>query len=206
MKQLTFCYILEPVHDDTTATSQTFYSVAIFKNLEQLFCNRLESCLDKCNILSECQCGFRAERSTSLALIHTMEEIRTGLDNDKFAVGILIDLKKAFDTINHHILIHKLELYGVTGVASRWVESYLTNRKQFVKLNEHCSSCLCIPCGVPQGSVSGPRFFNLNINDRCNVSKILKLVLFADDTSIVLSHVGLLKLLEIINNEMEINR
>uniref|UniRef100_A0A672GYN6 Reverse transcriptase domain-containing protein n=1 Tax=Salarias fasciatus TaxID=181472 RepID=A0A672GYN6_SALFA len=169
--------------------------------LEKLFNDRLDSFINKHHILSECQYGFRPQRSTSLALIDTIEEITKSLDNKKIAIGIFIDLKKAFDTLNHKILLHKLELYGIRGVALQWVESYLTNGHQFVRLAENCSSFRCILCGVPQGSVLGPKFFILYINNICNVSKLMKLVLFADDTNIFLSDTNLQKLLNNVATE-----
>lgn len=172
------------------------------KILEKLFNNRLESFSEQHNLLSDCQYGFRSERSTAHALIDSIEEITNSLDSKKYAIGIFLDLKKAFDTIDHKILLHKLNLQGIKGVALQWVESYLANRKQFVKLGDSCSSSLYIPCGVPQGSVLGPKFFTLYINDICNVSNILKLVLFADDTNIFLADISLEKLLDNVKNEM----
>ena len=124
------------------------------------------------------------------------------IDKKQQAIGVFIDFKKAFDTINHDILICKMEKYGVRGVVLDWIKSYLNGRKQFVKLGDYCSSCLDIACGVPQGSVLGPKLFILYINDICKVSKLLKLVLFADDTNIFCSGDDLAELLKDLTEEI----
>uniref|UniRef100_A0A672FVC1 Reverse transcriptase domain-containing protein n=1 Tax=Salarias fasciatus TaxID=181472 RepID=A0A672FVC1_SALFA len=174
------------------------------KILEKLFDSRLEKFLEKHNIINDGQYGFRAKRTTSMALIEATEEITTALDQKKIAVGVFIDLKKAFDTINHFILVNKLEKYGVRGVAGDWIKSYLTGRVQFVKMGKHISEQLGIVCGVPQGSVLGPKLFNVYINDIFNVSQSLKLILFADDTTIFYSSNDYNELVKTVN--MELNK
>ena len=124
------------------------------------------------------------------------------MDNGKFSIGIFLDLSKAFDTINHKILIKKLEHYGIRGVASKWFENYLADRKQSVKFCETQSEEMCIRSGVPQGSVLGPLLFIIYINDIQNCSKLVSLVLFADDTNILYSHECLKILNEIVQNEI----
>ena len=94
--------------------------------------------------------------------MESIEEITNAIDHKKYAVGVFIDIKKAFDTINHDILINKLERYGIRGIVLDWVKSYLSRRQQFVKLGNFCSSCLDIACDVPQGSVLGPKLFKVN--------------------------------------------
>ena len=172
------------------------------KILEKLFNSRLDSFLDNFNILSESQYGFRTNRSTSQALLESIERITEATDNQQYAIGIFIDLKKAFDTINHSILLNKLEKIGIRGIALKWIESYLERRQQFVKLGNYKSECLDIACGVPQGSVLGPKLFILYINDICQVSKLLSLVLFADDTNVFCSGDDLEKLQVEINEEL----
>ena len=154
------------------------------KILEKLFCKRLNSFIDKNNILSENQYGFRANRSTSTALLDLLEEITKAHDENKHTIGVFIDLRKAFDTIDHDLLLEKLDNFGVRGTSNNWLNSYLKNRKQFVSLNNTSSSLSQVLCGVPQGSVLGPILFILYINDICNVSKLLRLILFADDTNL----------------------
>ena len=157
------------------------------KILEKRYNKRLEKFIDKNNILSTSQYGFRTNMSTSHALIDLVEEISTSLDKKKYTLGVFIDFKKAFDTVNHSVLIEKLNHYGVRGVAENWIKSYLSGRNQFVNIGECSSDVIQISCGVPQGSVLGPKLFILYINDICNVSKLLKFILFADDTNILYS-------------------
>ncbi len=172
------------------------------KILEKLFNNRLDTFIVKHKLLSDSQYGFRSNRSTSLAIIEAVEEITNAIEQKKYAVGLFIDIKKAFDTINHDILIKKLERLGIRGIVLDWIKSYLQRRQQFVKLGDVCSQCLDIVCGVPQGSVLGPKLFIMYINDICRVSQVLKLVLFADDTNIFCSGEDLKKLLEEISKEL----
>ena len=158
------------------------------KILEKVFEKRLDSFINKYNLLSNSQYGFRNNRSTALALIDLIENITSAIDKRKVTIGVFIDLKKAFDTINHELLIKKLSYYGIRGVASDWLISYLNNRKQFVDIeNNFYSDVLNVICGVPQGSILGPKLFILYINDLCNVFKLLNFLLFADDTNIFFS-------------------
>ena len=141
--------------------------------------------------------------STSHALIDLVEEISTSLDKKKYTLGVFIDLKKAFDTVNHSVLIEKLNHYGIRGVAENWIKSYLFGRKQFVNIGECSSDLIQISCGVPKGSVLGPKLFILYINDICNVSKLLKFISFADDTHILYSDSNVHNLISIMNHELD---
>ena len=105
-------------------------------------------------------------------------------DKNLVTLGVFIDLRKAFDTIHHLLLIKKLSHYGIRGLASNWLSSYLLNRKQFVNYNGVNSDLQNVVYGVPQGSILGPKLFILYIDDICNISQVLKLIICADDTNI----------------------
>ena len=108
------------------------------------------------------------------------------LDDDNYACGIFVDLHKAFDTVDHNILLSKLCHYGIRGLTNKWFESYLANRKQFVSINGFASSTSSIASGVPQEPVFGPLLFLLYINDLNTAMKHFKVHHFADDTNLLI--------------------
>ena len=165
--------------------------------------NRLINFLNKFNMLSNNQYGFRKNHSTAYALIQLYDTLSDAIDLGKVTSGLFIDLSKAFDTVNHDILLAKLEFYGLRGVALQWFKSYLSCRSQFVQYNGYNSSSKYVKSGVPQGSILGPLLFLLYINDLCNVSKALDFILLADDTNIFFSHNDPDQLMEIVNNELK---
>ena len=124
------------------------------------------------------------------------------MDNGKFSCCVSIDLKKAFDTVNHDILLAKLENYGVRGVINSWFRSYLTDRKQNTEVNNVVSEAETTSCGVPQGSVHGPLSFLLYINDIHKSSSLFAFYLFADDTSIILANNNLKEHESLVNCEL----
>ena len=172
------------------------------KILEKLFDKRLTDFINKYNILCSSQYGFRSGCSTSHALVNLIEDITTALDKRMSTLGVFIDLKKAFDTIDHELLIKKLQHYGFRGIVLEWLKSYLKNRKQYIDYENTNSVLSEIICGVPQGSILGPKLFILYVNDICNVSDILQFVIFADDTNIYYSHPDLSTLYKSVTSEL----
>ena len=138
------------------------------KLLEKLILVRLNSFLTRNNVIHNQQFGFRKKYSTSLAIADVISQIKYCQDNNYFTCVILLDLKKAFDTVDHELLLSKLEKYGIRGNIHSLFKSYLTDRKQYVCVNNCCSDCRTITCGVPQGSILGPTLFSLYINDTVN--------------------------------------
>ena len=131
------------------------------KILEKLMYKRVVKFLDKHSVLSENQYGFRKKRSTNLAIMELITKISKAIDDKEYTMGVFLDLSKAFDTVNHNILLYKLEHFGIRGVVLEWFKNYLSNRKQIVKYKLTVSNGLTMKCGVPQGSVLGPLVFYL---------------------------------------------
>jgi len=175
----------------------------INKFFEKLVYSRVISFLNLYNCIYEFQFGFRANHSTNHALISLTEQIREALDNSYFACGIFIDLQKAFDTVDHNILLNKLDHYGIRGLANNWFKSYLTNRKQFVSINGFNSSEQLMKYGVPQGSVLGPLLFLIYINDLHNSIKFSTVHHFADDTNLLVVGKDITKIQKQINIDLK---
>ena len=174
------------------------------KIFEKVMYKRLHRFLEIHKVLYSLQFGFQENHSIDHALVSLTEAVRSTLDNKRLGCGIFIDLQKAFDTVNHRILLSKLEHYGIRGCALEWFRSYLSDRKQYVSVNGSNSNLLSITCGVPQGSVLGPLLFLIYINDLPNVSKKLTFYLFADDTNIYYESKDLLNLIKIVNKELRL--
>ena len=139
---------------------------------------------NKNNLLYKSQYGFRTLHSTELASLEIIDIIGKDLDNEKLPIGVFLDLSKAFDTLDHTILLDKLLYYGIKGTELAWFKSYLTNRTQFVSYNGTNSRTLSITTGVPQGSILGPLLFIIYMNDIHNASSKFHAILFADDTNL----------------------
>ena len=145
------------------------------KILERIVYKRVYSFLEENNILYGSQFGFRKGLSTEMALLEFLNKIVDAFEKDSFVMGIFIDLSKAFDTINHEILLTKLYNYGLRGIAHKWFFSYLTNRKQCTRFNNSLSDLQYIRCGVPQGTLLGPLLFLLYVNDIYKSAKNISL-------------------------------
>ena len=163
---------------------------------------RLEQHLGQCDILSHSQFGFRKNLSTSHATTLFVERLYNILDCDHFAIGTFLDLKKAFDLVDHDILLKKLSFYGVRGNSLDWFRSYLHGRKQFVVYKDASSSLSDIVCGVPQGSILGPLLFLLHVNDLCEQSNVVQFILFADDTNLLISGTDVNSVVQSLNAEL----
>ena len=127
--------------------------------------NRLNTFLCEKNILYEKQFGFQTAHSTDHAIIQLVNEISKPFEENKFTLGVFIDLSKAFDTVNHKIIITKLNNYGIRNKNLKWFISYLSNRKQFISYDEQHTYMANITCGVPHGSILVPLLFLIYVND-----------------------------------------
>ncbi len=156
------------------------------------------------NILYEGQFGFQKNHSTAHALASFVDTVTESLDKNDYVLSLFIDLSKAFDTIDHSILLQKLYHYGIRGIAYSYLKSYLSNRLQCIQIDSISSNYLPITCGVgvPQGSILGPLLFLIYINDIHKCSNLLKLLLFADDTTIIHASNDINKLISTLNKEL----
>ena len=164
---------------------------SISKVFERIVFNQLYKYLDDNNLLFDSQYGFRKHHSTELAAVELIDRIYKTMDQGDIPISIFLDLSKAFDTLDHSILLNKLEYYGVKGSASRWFSSYLTGRYQYVDMEGVRSEISYIKTGVPQGSILGPLLFILYVNDMHTISEKFAFITYADDTTLTCPLVSL---------------
>jgi hypothetical protein len=172
------------------------------KILEKIVGNRLSSYLEFNNLISNSQYGFRKAHSTLHPLTKLLNFVSQAHNSKEHVIAIFCDLRKAFDTCDHELLLNKLYKLGIRGIELSWFRNYLTDRKQFVYINGMSSNLLNILIGVPQGSILGPLLFLIYINDLPLCSKLCSL-LFADDAALVARHKDLDLLVNFVNTELK---
>ena len=172
----------------------------ISKIMERAVYLQMEKHLKDKNILYEFQSGFRASYSTDTCLINLQDGIRIDISQGKYVGMVLMDLQKAFDTVDHDILLEKLDSMGFDN--HKWFESYLKGRKQMVVANDVSSETGTVTCGVPQGSILGPLLFLCYVNDM-PISVKCKLLLYADDSALIISGFDPEKIAEELSRELE---
>ena len=171
------------------------------KVLERIMHNRLYLFLLDNNILYDKQFGFQKDNSTEHAILQLTNQILQSFEQNKFTIGVFIDLSKAFDTVDHKILLKKLSFYGVKNNNLKWFMSYLSNRKQYISTDMGNTEMEHIFCGVPQGSILGPLLFLIFVNDLSNAT-LLDPIMFADDTNLFYSNKDIKSLYEFVNREL----
>ena len=154
------------------------------------------------NILYQKQFGFQNAHSTEHAILQLVNQITEAFSQGKFTVGIFLDISKAFDIVNHKILLEKLKAYEIQSENLKWFRSYLLNRKQFILYDDFKIEVKIVKCGIPQGSILGPLVFLIFVNDFSNSTKVLDPVLFADDANLFFSDSNIRTLFETANQEL----
>ena len=163
---------------------------------------RLVNFLTKFDLLTQDQFGFQKHKSTSDATLKLVDSLYTSLKNKSNCCAIFLDLAKAFDTVDHKILLGKLDRYGIRGNILNWFSSYLHRRMQCVNVNGTLFDPVEMLFGVPQGSVLGPLLFLIYVNDLPSITDKFDFTLFADDTCLLAKHNSLIELNKMVNEEI----
>ena len=179
-----------PVHKMGDVTFNNYRPITVCsslsKILEKVVRDRVMKFLKRVKLLNKCQFGFRNNHSTNHAIINLTESALEDLENGLKVGGVFLDVAKAFDTINHNILLRKLEYYGFRGKTLMWFESYIKNREYFVDIRKHKSDTYNLDCGIPQGGILAPILFIIYMNDITQCSDIFDFSIYADDTCLIL--------------------
>ena len=174
----------------------------ISKIFEILISKRLNKFLEEQKILVDEQLGFRKLHFITHAITDIFSQISNNIDCSRYNCVLLLDLKKAFDTVDHKLLLYKLERHGIRGNVLDLFQSYFTQRFQYVYVNDSTTNKLEVKCGVPQGSILGPTLFSLYVNDLPKISQF-NVRMFADDTVMVMSDRDLQNLKKTANAEVK---
>lgn len=157
---------------------------SVSKVFERVMHAQIYEHFNKKKLFFNSQYGFRSNHSTEYATLELIDRIITEMDKNNVPINIFMDLSKAFDTLDHQILLFKLKYYGFDDNSFKLLESYLSNRTQYVEMDEFCSDTMEIKCGVPQGSILGPLLFIIYLNDLPSITKFLTPIIYADDTTL----------------------
>ena len=175
----------------------------ISKIFEQEFFQQLYKYMNENNLISKFQSGFRPGYSTLSALIQMCDAWFNNMDNGELTGVVFLDIQKAFDCIDHNILLDKLKFYGISQIELKWFHSYLTDRYQQCQINGFLCKKGKIISGVPQRSILGPLLFLIYINDLPNCLKSTIPCLYADDTQIFTSSHDTAKIADSLNSDLE---
>jgi hypothetical protein len=196
-----------PLHKKNSKTSVGNYRPVsilsvVSKVFEKVVYSQLNNYLQHSNLLYSLQSGFRSNYSTDTCLIHLLDHLRSQSDKGNFTGMVMLDLQKAFDTVNHEILFSKLSAMGVDHSSVNWFKSYLQNRTQVVEVKGTMSDYMPISCGVPQGSILGPLLFLVYVND-LPASVKCKTVLYADDSALLVSGKDVSEIEQTLSSELQ---